>query len=218
MPISVRRLLTVLRKEYGEPHWWPGESPFEIAVGAILTQNTAWNNAAKSISNLKHEGLLSPRTMLRSDSVELERAISPSGFHRRKTEYLLTFAAHIQTRYGGDMGRMRRMPTKRLRDELLGLRGIGQETADSILLYSLDKPSFVVDAYTKRLLVRLGIDFGDCYESIQSAFEVTLRRKVEDYKDLHALIVIHCKEMCRKSRQCHTKTCVIARFCPSVKS
>lgn len=210
---DIRRLLTILRNEYGDPHWWPGDTPFEIAVGAILTQRASWENVEMAISNLKRRRMLSPRALARAPLSDIERTIRPSGFYKQKARYVKALAVHVLECYGGDISAMGGKPMSELRDELLGIPGIGPETADSILLYSLDLPSFVVDAYTYRLLARLGMNPGRDYDALKTRFEESLDCDVKDLADMHALIVLHCKRHCTKAPRC-SDCCVSAR-CPS---
>ncbi len=215
MPMTIRRLSRLLAREYGESHWWPGDTPFEVIVGAILTQNTSWKNVERAISNLKESELLSPAAIARSRISELERAIRPSGFFRQKARNLKSFAEYVQSTYGGHVDRMRRGDVEQLREELLSLPGIGPETADSILLYALGKPSFVVDSYTRRLLGRLKVPHGGRYEDIKRMFEKSLGTDADMYGEMHALIVIHCKNHCIRSPIC--RGCPLARDCPSYR-
>ena len=188
---------------YGPTHWWPGGSPFEIALGAILTQNTAWTNVEKAIANLKRSKLLSPHKILACPVPELHAALRPSGYFRQKAERVRLFCQHLLDHYGGSVKRMARRPLGPLRAELLELKGIGPETADDILLYACDKPVFVVDAYTRRIFSRHGLvpeDMG--YEDLRAFFEGKLAKDVQLYKEYHGLIVWTGKDFCRKQPRC----------------
>lgn len=211
--ISIPRLLSMLRKEYGDPDWWPGETPFEVAVGAILTQRTSWSNAEAAIENLKRAGLFSPAAIEETPLSVLEKAIRPSGFYTQKARCLKGFSRFLIKRHGGSIEGMRSKQTDALRAELMALEGIGPETADSILLYALGRAVFVVDAYTYRLMSRLGYERLGSYESLRSMFEDALGRDVKALSDMHALIVIHCKTRCRKRPAC--PECALSAFCPS---
>ena len=215
MAVTIKQLMSILMDEYGDPHWWPGDSPFEIAVGAILTQRSSWKNVEIAISELKARGLLSPAAMLGAGEAGLRSAIRASGTYRQKAKYLLAFARHLMNNYGGRMEQMRAVPLERLRSELLEIPGIGPETADSILLYALGKPTFVVDAYTYRLLKRLGISDERRYGAVQVMFEKALEGDVRSYALMHALIDVHSKARCRVVPDC--STCPLKRHCPSLR-
>lgn len=214
LTITIRRLLSELLAEYGDPHWWPGDTPFEIAVGAILTQRASWKNVEIAISELKSRDLMSPEAMLAAGSRELESAVRASGTYRQKSRYLRSFCRHLVNNYGGQIERMRRLSVDRLRAELLELPGIGPETADSIILYALGKPCFVVDAYTFRLMRRLGISTERDYAAVQFMFERALEGDVRSLALMHALIVVHSKARCKVVPECGT--CPLRRHCPSV--
>ena len=193
------RLLT----HFGELHWWPAESPFEVVVGAILTQNTAWRNVERVIAALKDEAPLTVDNLLRMDRQRLEELIRPSGFFRQKAERLQLFSAYLRGRYVGDLGAMLRGPLQQVRDELLRCKGVGPETADSILLYAGDRPSFVVDAYTRRLFDRLGLLQGkESYDQIRQMFMTHLPHNSGLFNEYHALIVEQCKRYCRTKPLC----------------
>lgn len=196
-------MVGLMEAHFGPAHWWPGESPFEIAVGAVLTQNTAWANVERAIANLKHARLLHPKALLQCDDTVLEEALHPSGYFRVKTKRLKNFCAYLVDGYGGSMARMAKRPLDSLRDELLAIHGIGPETADDILLYACDKPVFVVDAYTRRILGRHGlIDPTIGYEALRAIFESRLEPDVARFKDYHGLIVWTGKDHCRPKPRC----------------
>ncbi len=203
MSTQVReRLLDMYRalyERYGPQHWWPAESAFECMVGAILTQNTAWKNVEKAVANLKRAGMLSPRAILAANEGELAALITPSGYFNQKARKLKEFARFLEERYGGSIERMARRDTARLREELLSIKGVGPETADSILLYALHKPEFVVDAYTVRVLRRHSLVGEDAsYEDVKELFMRNLPHDVELFNEFHALFVRVGKEHCRK--------------------
>lgn len=192
-----------LLRHFGPTHWWPGDTPFEIAIGAILTQNTAWSNVERAIENLKRMRLLEPRRMLACDIATLEQAIRPSGYFRQKAERLRIFCTYLIDRYGGSMKRMARQPLEKLREELLALKGIGPETADDILLYACEKHVFVIDAYTRRILGRHEIANGKLpYEALRALLERHLPADIELFKEYHGLIVYTGKDFCRKTPKC----------------
>jgi endonuclease-3 related protein len=200
------RLLNIfdlLLHAFGSRHWWPGDSPLEIAVGAILTQNTAWKNVEKAITNMKDTGMLDVRKLRASDPVRLAEIIRPAGFYRVKTTRLKSFVDFLGREYGGLVENMKGTPTSDLRGQLLGINGIGPETADSILLYALDRPVFVVDAYTVRFLRNHGIYEGTAtYDDAQSLFMRYLPPDTYLFNEFHALIVYLCQKFCKKTPMC----------------
>ena len=197
---------------FGPQGWWPAETPFETMVGAILTQNTAWTNVERAMGRLKAAGALDARTMLDMPACEMETLIRSAGTFRVKTRRLKAFLAFFVGRYGADVVRMKDAPTGRLREELLAVQGIGPETADCILLYALDKPSFVVDAYTRRVFGRLGlIDRALDYHDVQRRFEAALPADTVVYNEYHALIVALGKRVCLPRPRCGQ--CVLNTIC-----
>jgi len=183
---------------HGPQHWWPGRTPFEIIVGAILVQNTSWTNVAPAIENLRRAKLLTPRAIENVSTRRLMRLIRSSGYFRQKTKKLKNFVCFLRSEYQGSLAKMFLAPTPTLRDQLLAVHGIGPETADSILLYAAKHPVFVVDAYTRRLLERHGLASpGLDYEQVQKLFEQSLSPDVALYNEFHALIVHTGKHFCR---------------------
>ena len=192
-------LYQTLLKHYPMGPWWPGSSALEIAVGTILTQNTTWKSVEKSIRNLKEAGVLDLDSLLNIPEEELAQLIRPSGFAVLKTRRLRNLLELIRDRYGSSMEKMAEWPTEELRKELLEVNGVGRETADSILLYALGKSSFVVDAYTRRILSRHGILPEKMpYDEIRRAFEEALPCETALYAHFHAMLVEVCKEFCHK--------------------
>ncbi|MCZ6602117.1 MAG: endonuclease III domain-containing protein [Planctomycetota bacterium] len=197
---------TIYRKlssHFGPMNWWPGDTPFEMIVGAILTQNTAWRNVVLAIRNLKEARALSPRALRGLSEAKVARLIRPSGYFRVKARRLRSFIDFLYERHQGSLARMFRRPLPQLREELLGVSGIGPETADSILLYAGGMPSFVVDAYTRRVFGRhyfLGEDAS--YEETKSLFEENLPVDVPLFNEYHALIVNLGKDFCRPRPRC----------------
>ncbi|NLC70407.1 MAG: endonuclease III domain-containing protein [Desulfuromonadaceae bacterium] len=190
-----------LLKVYGQLHWWPAKSPFEVIVGAILTQNTAWSNVEKAIRNLEVAQALSPAMLVDLPLAEVERLIQPSGYFRQKAQRLRIFARHLMERHGGSLVRLLDGPLDDVRKELLELKGIGPETADSILLYAAHFPTFVVDAYTVRIFSRLGIlDGKEKYGEVRDLFLAHLPHDSFLFNEYHALIVEHGKTCCRKKK------------------
>lgn len=205
MPKS-NRLLGIFHKlgdAYGSQHWWPARTPFEVMVGAILTQNTNWGNVERAIANLRAADVLTPQRINVTTLIRLRRLIRPSGFYNQKARRLKAFSRFLVDRYGGSIAKMRREETAKLRGELLALDGIGPETADSILLYALGKPSFVIDAYTRRVFSRHGyLSEKHGYHEWQRLFADNLPRDVKLHNEYHALIVKLAKTHCRKRPEC----------------
>jgi len=196
-------LYRLLEEHYGDLQWWPGETPFEIAVGAILTQNTNWRNVEKAIGNLKKQRLLSPAAIAGAPDGLLEEALRPSGFFRVKARRLRAFTAYLIRCREGAMESLLAENTGELRREFLQIHGIGEETADSILLYGLGKPVFVVDAYTRRVLERHGVpEARESYGSVQRLFMEALPEGPAVYNRCHALLVQVGKDFCRKDPRC----------------
>jgi endonuclease-3 related protein len=196
------QLFDLLLERYGPLHWWPADTPFEVCVGAILTQNTNWLNVEKAIANLKREGLLSLEALWEIDQERLAELIRPSGFFNIKSARLKHFIGWLLERYGS-LDAMFAGDWRLLREELLAVRGIGRETCDSMLLYAGGKPSFVVDAYTRRLLSRLGlVRETESYEEVRSLFMNSLPHDSDLFNEYHALIVEQCKRHCRKKPLC----------------
>ncbi len=192
-------MYTTLNEYFGDLHWWPGETPFEIALGAILTQNTNWQNVKIAITQLKHADLLDPFGLYAADEVRIAGLIKSSGYFNIKTKRLKAFLHFLQAEYGGNMGRMFQEDLWPLREKLLDVKGIGKETADSILLYGGGKPVFVVDAYTRRILERHDIITGKwSYEEIQALFMDNLPEDAKLYNQYHALLVNTGKYFCKK--------------------
>lgn len=202
--MGLPQLYRLLLEHYGDLRWWPGETPFEIAAGAVLTQATNWRNVEKAIRNLKEQGLLSPDAVARVRMEKLEEAIRPSGFFRVKAKRLRAFAEFVHGTPGGTMEALREEDPAALRGKLLEIPGIGEETADSILLYGLGMPLFVVDAYTRRILERHGIlEGGERYGDIQRKCTEALPEDPLVYNRFHALLVQAGKDHCRKVPRCN---------------
>lgn len=210
-----RRLLAVYRRllaAHGPQHWWPGDSMFEIMVGAVLTQNTAWTNVEKAIANLKTAQALSPEAIVAAPHRRLAAWLKPSGYFNVKAKRLRAFCEWLIQQGGAK--RLARRPTQTLRRQLLDVHGIGPETADDILLYAFKRPVFVIDAYTRRLFQRLGVIEGEeAYEALRNRFEISLPSDTQLFNEYHALIVAHAKYVCRKRPLCHS--CQLAALCVS---
>jgi len=185
---------------FGPQHWWPGRTQFEVIVGAILTQNTSWTNVEAAIANLRGERLLSATAIETVPLRTLKRLVRPSGYFRQKARTLKAFCAFLRADYGVSLKQMFATPTIVLREQLLGIWGIGPETADSILLYAGEHPVFVVDAYTKRMLARHGwTGENPRYEDVRWMFERQFTGETERFNEFHALIVQTGKQYCRKT-------------------
>lgn len=211
-------LYLILYRKFGKQYWWPADKKyhkknnsdfrFEIIIGTILTQNTAWSNVEKAITNLKNNNLLSIQYIIDADFDNLADIIRPSGFFNQKTERLITISSFLKNNFDLNLNKFFNQEKKYLRNQLLSLKGIGPETADSIILYAGKKPIFVVDAYTKRLCERIPIKSKIKYDVIQDFFEKDLNKnfKTEElvniYNEFHALIVKHAKIYCKKKPNC----------------
>jgi endonuclease III related protein len=172
---TIRRIFRTLEAAMGPQHWWPAGSPFEVVVGAYLTQNTAWRNVELAMEKLRGAGVLSVQGIRGAALEELEALVRPAGYYRQKAARLKNFVAHLDARHGGSLATMFAQPVEALRKELLGLNGIGPETADSILLYAASQEVFVVDAYTRRIFERHRLAHtGTGYEEIRAAVETAL--------------------------------------------
>ena len=192
-----------LYKFYGPQGWWPAKTPFEVIIGAILTQNTAWSNVTKAIDNLKDKRLLSPDKMRRSRDSSLARLIRPAGYYNIKTRRIKNFLSFLYSGYGGSIARLSSQDCDKLRGALLGVNGIGPETCDSIMLYAFKKPVFVVDAYTKRIFSRHSFfDEITDYRRVQDFFTARIPKEEKLYNEYHALIVRLGKEFCRTKPDC----------------
>ncbi len=202
-----KRLLLIYRLMYdhfGRRNWWPGDSPFEVMVGAILTQSAAWTNVEKAVSNLKAADALDPEILARMHLRKLARLIRPCGYYNQKARKLKNFLRfYLAEPICGSQKRMAKIPLDELRPKLLAVKGIGPETADSILLYALYKPVFVIDAYTRRIFFRLGLTPEKAtYGELQEFFMGNLPVDKELYNDYHAQIVTLGKEYCKKIQKC----------------
>jgi len=192
-----------LLKAYGPQHWWPADSRFEIMIGAILTQNTAWRNVEQAVANLKREGLMTPRALQRVSLKRLAAMVRPSGYFRIKAGRVKAFIRFLMQQYKGDLRRMFSEPAGLLRSKLLSVKGIGPETADSILLYAGGIPIFVIDAYTRRVLSRHRLTTSKVsYDRLQRFFMDHLQPRADLYNEYHALLVKVGKEHCKPTPAC----------------
>ena len=227
MKITPHKLYEILIKEFGNLNWWPmdknyheknaSDPRFEVIVGAILTQNTAWSNVEKALANLKSQKMLDIKNISDLNLKELQELIRPSGFFKQKAKRLKTLATHIKNSHRRDLDYFFDRDMYNIREELLSVNGIGFETADSILLYAGNLPIFVVDAYTKRICERLPLDTNVSYNEIQNYFETELsnnytkKELTKVYNELHALIVLLAKRFCKKNPEC--KKCPLRKVC-----
>ncbi len=196
----------------GPQHWWPADTPFEVIMGAILTQSTAWTNVQRAIANLRRARLMTPRALECLPLERLARLVRPSGYFRQKAKKLKAFLRFLRRNFGGSLRRMFRLPTAEVREKLLTVHGIGPETADSILLYAGNHSVFVVDAYTRRILLRHGL-IGEkaSYQEIRALFENHLPHDPKLYNEYHALLVAAGKNWCRpEAARC--EQCPLGRF------
>lgn len=192
-----------LFNSYGPQNWWPGESPLEVMAGAVLTQNTAWSNVEKAIDNLRDAGLLQFDSLNAVSVEELAELIRPAGYYRQKAKRLRNLLDFITEAYQGSITEMVSCEKATLREQLLQVNGIGPETADSILLYAANLPSFVVDAYTVRIFTRHGwVEPEADYPDLQAYFEGCLETDVQLFNEFHALIVRVGKEFCKPTPKC----------------
>jgi endonuclease-3 related protein len=188
----------LLFEHFGPQNWWPGDTPFEIAVGAILTQNTNWKNVEKAITNLKQKTDFSPKTLLKLPDEKFAELIKPAGYFRVKTKRLKNFLKFLIEECDADINNLKKLSLYELRSTLLGISGIGPETADSILLYALEKPTFVIDAYTFRILSRHNLcDETATYDELQHTFMDNLPENVKFFNEFHALIVCVGRSFCK---------------------
>jgi endonuclease-3 related protein len=208
LPAVYRQLFAA----YGAQHWWPAETPFEVMVGAVLTQNTAWTNVERAIANLRARDRLDAAGIIATRRDHLANWLRPSGYFNIKAARLQNFCRWYLD--GGGYARLARLDTVDLRAALLGVNGIGHETADDILLYAFDRPVFVIDAYTRRLFARLGLCAGDePYDTLRRIIERRLGPDTGLYQEYHALIVRHAKDRCRVRPSC--AACVLRPACPA---
>lgn len=202
-----------LLDRYGPQHWWPADSPFEVIIGAILTQSAAWGNVEKAITNLKIGGVLSPGALRRLAVEELAGLVYPSGYYNVKAGKIKSFVDWLGERYDDNLGRLFALDIPLLRQELLSVHGVGEETADSIILYAAHKPVFVIDAYTRRIMGRLGLaPRTNSYTAFQGLFMQYLPHDESLFNEYHALFVRHGKNTCRKSPLCGQ--CCLTYVCP----
>lgn len=215
--MPIRRVYQRLLAHHGPQHWWPAETPFEVMVGAVLTQNTAWSNVEKAITNLRAARALTAEAITAAPHAQLAEWLRPSGYFNVKAKRLRSYCEWYLERGGLEV--LSRLPTPVLREAILLVKGVGPETADDIVLYAFERPVFVVDAYTRRLFVRLGaIGGNEKYEALRARFETALQGvsdPVRVFNEYHALVVAHAKQHCRKASRC--AGCCLAELCPTAE-
>ena len=200
---QLTEIYQLLLDRFGPQLWWPGETQFEIVTGAVLTQNTAWPNVEKAIGNLKTANLLTPEKLHNIQTQKLAKLIKPAGYFNIKAKRLKNFLSWLFENYNGQLTSLQSVDTGRLRAELLAIKGIGPETADSILLYAFDRETFVVDAYTARVAVRHGLlEPRADYEQLRELFQSNLPADTKLFNEFHALLVKVGKEFCKPKPKC----------------
>ena len=216
-PILSEQLLDVYRRlyqRYGPQHWWPGESRLEVVLGAILTQAASWRNVERALANLKGSGLMSTLALKEVSQEVLAGHLRPAVYYNAKARKVKAFIGHLWDGYDGDLDRFLSLEPAELRRELLRIHGIGEETADDILVYAAEVPSFVVDTYTRRILRRLGLaPASESYHEYQDIFHRALAAQAPLYNEYHALLDRHAKETCRVVPLC--RTCCLRVRCPT---
>lgn len=209
----VHHIYTCLYAAYGPQEWWPADSPFEVVLGAVLTQNTRWENVRMALDNVRCAGVLAPGALASLDEVELQTLIRPAGFFRQKSATLQRVLDVLMGEFGGSLEMFLAGDTSRVRARLLDIKGVGPETADSILLYAGDHPIFVIDAYTRRICSRIGVCEPDAgYAELQDMFMQVLPQDVQMYNEYHALLVELAKRCCSKKRPA-CDTCPLTHQC-----
>ncbi len=210
---QLEHIYRLLYRQFGKRNWWPADSAFEVIVGAILTQNTAWTNVEKAITNLKNSNMLSPDKLYELPVSETAKLIKPSGFYNQKARRLKMIVEYLIIKYNGNIDAMAKRDLSVLRNEFLAINGIGRETADSILLYACNKPVFVVDSYTHRVFYRHGfIDEQIGYDELQEMFMDNLNHDPALFNEYHALIVELAKNYCKTKPLCENCPLRIVRL------
>lgn len=217
LAVLLNEVYNRLLGHYGPQGWWPAESPFEVIVGAILTQSTAWVNVEKALASMKSKGCWSFEAIASLPPGELAEIIRSSGYFNAKARKLQAFASHVLENYGGDLDEMFAMDVANLRSELLSIHGVGEETADDIIVYAAGKPSFVMDSYTRRIIDRMGLTpagRNPGYRSYQALFQGNLPSDTALFNEYHALLDHHAKMTCTK-REPRCLECCLADLCPT---
>ena len=199
----VKTIYKRLLQSYGPQLWWPAETEFEVMVGAVLTQHTSWTNVEKSITSLNKKNALHIEAIMQMPETELSTLIRPSGFHRVKAKTLISLATLIHEQYDGSVEKLKKLPSNKKRIILLGVKGIGPETADDILLYALKEPCFVIDEYTKRIFKRVGkTPNNGSYNSWQKMLDKEFKGSLNEMREYHALLVVLGKNHCKSDPNC----------------
>jgi endonuclease III related protein len=207
----LREMYDAMLTHFGHQGWWPGDTPLEMCIGAILTQNTNWGNVKKALDNLKAAGALDIAALHAMSHDPLAELIRPEGYYNIKAKRLKNFIGHVYAGWGEDIAAFLNRPADTLREELLSINGIGPETADSIILYAAGRPTFVVDAYTARIMLRHNLIYVEAgYEEIKEVFEANLPSEAELFNDYHAQLVAVGKNFCRPVAQC--EGCPLEKF------
>ncbi len=210
----MRAIYDRLLAAYGPRHWWPGDGPFEVIAGAILTQNASWRNVTQALSRMRESGIWSFEAIHATSVDELAAVVRPSGYFNQKARKLKGFAAFVVEEFNGSLSALLDLQVDELRTRLLGLWGIGEETADDIILYAAEKPSFVIDTYTKRIVDRLGWRVnGRGYGDYQALFTRSLPPEASLYNEYHALLDYHGHTTCRREPLC--QGCCLLELCPT---
>lgn len=205
---GLMKIYNLLLTAYGPRKWWPAKTAFEMMVGAILTQNTTWNNVNKAIANFGDK--LAPEFIESASPEELAEIIRPSGYYNQKAVSLKALTGWFK-KYAYDVQKVKKVDGEILREELLAVKGVGRETADSVLTYALEKPFFIIDAYTRRILSRVGYEFPKTYDQVRLKIEASIPKDLYIYNEFHALLVEEAKRYCKKKPQC--EECSLASIC-----
>jgi len=208
MTLVYQLIFDKLYAYYGPQYWWPADTTFEMMIGAILVQNTNWHNVEKALTRLRP--FLQPSLLERLETDKLAELIRPSGFYNVKAKRIKAFMQWFK-KYDYKIEKVKQLDLKMLRQELLGIYGIGKETADCMLVYAFEKPIFIVDQYCRRLFFRIGLDMPEDYDAFRKLVEVELPNDLQIYNEFHALIVEHGKVHCRKKPRC--EACPLMRIC-----
>lgn len=212
--VALPAIYRTLYRCYGPQHWWPAETPLEMIVGAILTQSSAWINVEKAITNLKAKNALSIEALDAIPAGDLALLVYSSGYYNMKAAKIKAFVSRLVTRHGGRLDSLFSLDSADMRRELLSIHGIGEETADSIILYGAGRPLFVIDAYTRRIVARLGLaPAEENYAAYQALFMKNLHHDERLFNEYHALLVRHGKSACRKAPLC--RDCCLKHICPA---